>query len=613
MPGIRAVAVALVACAGPAPAHASWVDGPLGAEDASWTGVAGGDRAGYAVIGLGDQDGDGRAELAIGAPWADGVELDGYEVPDGGVVYLLAGITAAGGLGQSLAEPTGAIVGAGEGDAFGSALSTVGDLDGDGLPELIVGAPQGGVLEPGRAYLFASSKLYESAKATLSASEATVLYRGWSAGDRTGAAVAGVGDVDGDGVHDFVIGAPEGGFEYQDLGIVYLISGAGMDPGSFWLIPGFPFFTGDAEGDEAGSSLAGGGDLDGDGLGDLVVGAPAASGFDGGAAAGRVYVVPGADGLGGAWNEGVKLGDVAAWSIVGEHAGQLSGEALAVCKDLDGDELGDLVIGAPGDAYGGEEAGAVYVFLGTAEGYPQGTPLSAASAMFSGAAQGARAGATVASLGDVNGDGLYDAGIGAPGSSSGAPEAGAAYLLLGRALTPGSFQPLEDSLVAFHGTVPGATLGWSAGAAGDVDGDGWDDLLLGAPGLSAEAGVDEPGTAALILGYGCRDEDADGVAAAECGGADCDDGDPDVHPGSPEDCADGVDNDCDGAVDGDDPDCEGGDDDDADDDDADDDAGGDGAWGGGGIVCAPGAAGPGGAAAVAVTGLWGVARRRRGR
>jgi PKD repeat protein len=268
--------------------------------------------------------------------------------------------------------------------------------------------------------------------------------------DNFGTSASGAGDFNGDGFADFIVGAWMNDAGGTDAGRAYLYyGGPSMDE--------FPdrVFTGVAAGDLFGREVAGGGDVNGDGFADVAVGA---QGNDaGGSNAGRVYVFfggPGAD-------------TVADLILTGAAPEDRFGYSVSSAGDVNRDGFGDIIVGAYANDAGGPDAGRAYVFFGGV------APDATADWILTGEAPGDRFGVEVAAAGDPNGDQYADVIVGADYNDAGGSRAGRAYLYRGGAA------PDAIADVVFTGPAPEAGFGASASAAGDMDGDGFGDLVVG--------------------------------------------------------------------------------------------------------------------------------------
>jgi hypothetical protein len=308
---------------------------------AAFRGAAAGDRFGASVA-VRDVSGDGLGDLLVGAPLNDAAGSDG------GAVYVYRG--GPGFTSRTTAQALARLVASGAQHSFGDALAA-GDVTGDGVPDLLVGAPLQGAAggSSGAAYVFRGGASLTSA----SAASALVQIAGASSGDHLGRSL-GVADATGDGFGDLFLGAPEakstgvqGGAVFVFRGGAALVSGSAASA-DFRL-------DGEASGDRLGQAFALG-DADGDGRADLLAGAPQ---HDLPAVnAGRAYLVLGSE---------LASGSIAARAhtvLMSEtSAGDQFGASLALF-DLDGDDLADLLVGAPFGNAGGLDSGRVHVFWG---------------------------------------------------------------------------------------------------------------------------------------------------------------------------------------------------------------------------------------------------------
>lgn len=468
-----------------------------------------GDELGRAVGGGGDFNGDGIDDIIVGVPKYDylGVET--------GAALVLYGAD------DGSAGSTGfLIIGAALDDRAGFSVASAGDVNGDGVDDILVGAPtdtstNGG----GHAYLIygvAGGRATVDLSA-MSASDGITI----SGGGYTGVSVSAAGDVNNDGIDDFVVGASfdtTNGIYRNGAAHVFYGTASGLsditlanvgDPATGFQIYGWDPQSG------TGGSVSAAGDVNGDGIDDLIVGASVsdATGYH----KGEAYVVFGTTGT----RADVDTGDLDGSdgsNIVLTSADDYPsvGYSVSSAGDVNGDGFDDLIIGAKGIRYGDIYDGAAFVVYGNASGtatvelsgldastgFRINGPGDPSDGTNYGAGLSAHAGISVSSAGDLNGDGFDDIVVGAPGEQTYDPAIpGQAFVIWGAATNPGTMwlgdlDPLEGFVV--EGETPRASFGCSVSEAGDVNGDGYDDLIVGAP-REDEGGADA-GAAYVIYG-----------------------------------------------------------------------------------------------------------------
>ena len=314
---------------------------------------------------------------------------------------------------------------------------------------------------------------------TIDLAEAGAKVVGETTNDNAGCALDASGDANGDGRQDLLVGAYRQAAGGDAAGAGYLLHGPIYDTVS--LSGADATFIGEAGGDEAGRDIAFAGDVNGDGLSDILVGASYED--SGGADAGAAYLVHGPV------TGTVDLADADA-RLLGHVPGERAGYSVATAGDVDGDGLDDVLVGAPFSDKNGEESGMVYLMLSPLAGT---ISLDLSAAQLVGVEEDDQAGHTIASAGDLDGDGYGDILVGAWQSDSEGP--GRAYLLHGPL---SGEQSLADADAILFGESADDDAGVAIGTAGDIDGDGVMDLLVGAP--AADVGGSSPGKVYLVAG-----------------------------------------------------------------------------------------------------------------
>ncbi|UCE17172.1 MAG: FG-GAP repeat protein [Gemmatimonadota bacterium] len=328
---------------------------------------------------------------------------------------------------QSFTEP-------GNGGDLGQVVSGAGDVNGDGYDDVIVGAP-GYTLSTGRVFIYYGGDPMDNT--------ADITLYGQDPGDSFGSSVSGAGDVNDDGYDDVIVGASG---RNSSTGWAYVYYGGNpMNTGADI------FLYGQDPGDQFGNAVSGAGDVNDDGYSDVIVGANYRNSYTGWA-----YVYYGGD----------PMDNAADVYLYGQNTNDEFGASLSGAGDVNGDGYADVIVGADGPDR-------VYFYYG-------GDPMDNAADLFLyGQDPGDGFGRSVSGAGDVNGDGYADVIVGAPWRNS---NTGWAYVYYGG----NAMDNMAD--VYLYGQNAGDIFGFFVSGAGDVNGDGYADVIVGAPWRNSNTG-----------------------------------------------------------------------------------------------------------------------------
>ncbi len=409
-----------------------------------WIGEANfvGDSYAASVASAGDVNGDGYADVVVGAPYyTNGQNNEGRAYAYHGSASGLA-TSPAWSFENDLAECE-----------LGQKVASAGDVNGDGFGDVLVASEYCTDGNPdtdreGKAYLFLGS-----ASGLVATPSWTV--KGGVFDESLGWSVASAGDVNNDGYDDVIIGAPWASYPEGHEGRVYVFYGSasGLAQTADWTAESNVWWTG------FGTWVDSAGDVNADGYDDVIIGHPGLSSPED--AEGRAYVYLGSD---------TGLAMNAAWSFENNHPESELGCSVAGVGDVNGDGFSDVIVGAKKYANPDPYEGIAYLFLGSLSG-PSLTPDWSKE----GDQAYSQYSWSVEPAGDVNDDGYDDVLIGSPWYDAGETNEGMVFLYFG---SPGGL--LLTTVYSKGADQAEATLGWSVDTAGDVNGDGIDDIIVGA-------------------------------------------------------------------------------------------------------------------------------------
>lgn len=486
-----------------------------GANGFSLNGLRSNDNAGASFARLPDFNGDGRADIAIGA---DQGELNGEQIAtDRGMIYVLFGrssFSAQLNLDTSTFNGTAGFIlrGAFALDHAGYSLSS-GDFNGDGLSDLLVGA-YGSAGNRGRVYVIYGHSGAQPALVNLNDVGATqagyqIIGPILNFPEQIGRSVAGLGDIDGDGFDDFAIGTPTSDLNdniNDNHGRVYVVYGKAtqtnqtLDATFLNSTNGF-VLQGVTLGGEVGYSIEPLGDLNQDGHDDFAVGAPKLA---------KAFVVFGKNRASFAAVNSLNatfLNAIAGFIISHSNNQTQTGYAISSGGDINNDGKLDILIGTPDTT--AMSNGNAFLIFGRST-WPASITLSNAGVNGGNnpTVEGIRInplqlnddlGTSVSSIGDFNSDGITDLLVGAPrnddllGLFESTSDYGQAYVIFGHSgnwsNTTFATPLLPSEGLTIKGSILGGLLGHSSKAIGDLNGDGGLDFILSAPGANSNAGV----------------------------------------------------------------------------------------------------------------------------
>jgi hypothetical protein len=451
---------------------------------------------GTAVASAGDVNGDGYSDILVGCYTFDNGQND-----EGHVFVYHGGAEGLShtGFTQVTSNSTGAQI--------GFSVRTAGDVNADGYSDVIVGAPYYDLGESSEGVAF----VYYGSQSGLITNTYHILEEN-KPNSRFGVSVSGAGDVNGDGFDDVVVGADTYSNGQENEGAIFIYHGSAAGVGIQSVI----HFERNFADSYMGRSVASGGDVNRDGYADIVVGAPgvhtayvyqgssngitgnptilqgdqnngdsnfgisvASAGDVNGDGYGDVIVgddwyaqgSPGAAYIFHGSNTGIATN--AAITLQSNQQGALMGRSVAGAGDINGDGYSDIIVGAPDYGNGQDNEGVALIYYGSSAGIPNGNPV-----LLEMNKNDISFGSDVNSAGDVNGDGYSDVIVGARQFSEGQKFEGAAYVFHGSPTGPKATAAFELE----NTNITNAILGCAVAGAGDVNGDGYSDIIVGATG-----------------------------------------------------------------------------------------------------------------------------------
>ncbi len=409
----------------------------------------------------GDFNGDGFVDILIGAYKDDDSDTDS------GCAFIFYG-------GNNLPSTIDAgdadvkFVGDASGDHFGISVSCAGDINADGVDDVIVGAysDDDGGDGSGAAFIFYGRNNLSS---TIDAGDADIKLVGEDTGDRFGYSVSYAGDVNADGIDDVIVGAYFDNDGGDVSGCAFIFYGGNNLPSTIDAGDADVKFIGEDAGDQFGYSVSYAGDVNVDGIDDVIIGAILDD--DGGDGSGCAFIF-----YGNSYLPSIIDASLAKVKLVGDDAGDRFGISVSYAGDINADGVDDVIVGAHYDADGGASSGCAFVFYGRSY-LPSTIGAGEADIKFIGENPGDNFGNYVSYAGDVNADGVDDVIVGADYYEGGG--SGAAFIFYGNPYLASSIDASKAD-VKFVGGDAGDRFGDSLFNSVDINNDGYSDVIVGA-------------------------------------------------------------------------------------------------------------------------------------
>ncbi|MCC3498852.1 MAG: FG-GAP repeat protein [Microcoleus sp. PH2017_15_JOR_U_A] len=471
-------------------------------------GTEAGNFSGVAVSKTGDINGDKIDDIIVGSFGADPNNVNAAGKSQ--VIFGTQKFPASVNLSQLNGENGFTLNGTDAEGFSGGTVSSAGDINGDGIKDFIIGAfgaTVNGQNNAGKTYIVFGTNQGFPANFNLANLNGNngFAVTGTNTFDYAGLFATGISDINGDRIDDILISAPGplGGTPGKSYVIYGRTTGFSPNLNLAEINNNNGFVINGIDGNSSGTASSG--DINGDGIPDLVIGADGGN-TSGGINAGKTYVIFGQQGgFTGSINV-PELNGTTGFVIAGLNAEERSGIALTATGDINGDGNKDIVIGAPGATVGDQiNAGKTYVIFGKKEGFPvilNPAELKGSNGfIISGFDPEGSAGNAVSYAGDINKDGFDDLLIGASSANSDSKNnAGKTFVIFGKKEFPANFnlgQTNGKNALVLNGVETDGLVGTAVSGGGDINGDGIDDLIVGAPGSLFQ---DSPGKSYAVFG-----------------------------------------------------------------------------------------------------------------